>query len=274
MAALKRKAARMHLQFVSTSAAAKRRGVGAARFFTLIELLVVIAIITVLASLLLPGLRKARDKAREITCLSNLRQVYTESMLYAGDYNQTLPPGQSGWGSGPPYYALQMTAIIMAWHSGQMPLSGRWGIKQPEFVCPADYIPVHTNYVGIPYDMRWVSYNANSSLWGGNLDEVDPSDRTKQPLPLGRIRPRSGGFSEVAFMTEASTSDGISPFIQDSTPKFYVTAKGYPRLNWHFQPCHRDMRALNVSFLDGHVRSVNWENQYADLDSFRSSFYK
>jgi prepilin-type N-terminal cleavage/methylation domain-containing protein len=69
------------------------------RAFTLIELLVVIAIIGILAALLLPVLSKAKARSKRLGCVNNLRQMGLGSMMYAGDYNDTLPP----WRGYPPY---------------------------------------------------------------------------------------------------------------------------------------------------------------------------
>jgi len=80
------------------------------RGFTLIELLVVIAIIAILAAILFPVFAKAREKARQSSCLSNVKQVMLAFMQYKQDYDERWPrmfwgganwePVTSGWWGG------------------------------------------------------------------------------------------------------------------------------------------------------------------------------
>jgi len=91
------------------------------RGFTLIELLVVIAIIAILAAILFPVFARAREKARQASCLSNVRQTSNAAMMYLQDYDEKFPGGltvTNGTAQGPvsqsPYFtAFWLTADVL-----------------------------------------------------------------------------------------------------------------------------------------------------------------
>ena len=93
------------------------------RGFTLIELLVVIAIIAILAAILFPVFAKAREKARQATCLSNIRQMTTAILSYAQDYDEHLP--FRWWRQSPSFGLNWDTAIYPYVKNSQL------------FVCPS-----------------------------------------------------------------------------------------------------------------------------------------
>ena len=112
--------------------------------FTLIELLVVIAIIAILAAILFPVFARAREKARQTSCLSNVKQLTLGCMMYAQDYDEQLPSAR-------PHYEGCATDAQIFWQNLTQPY-----VKSKQlFECPGN------NYVR--YDCgRFKSYIRNN----------------------------------------------------------------------------------------------------------------
>lgn len=135
-----------------TNASARNRRRGR---FTLIELLIVISIIAILASLLLPALSMVREKGKTTKCLNNLKQIVLAATLYSGDYDTTLLPDGTYWGTNYWQYALV--------NNNYLPKPKYWGSRSPSgfLACDAEQrtiystMDVWSSWVGSHYGMNY-----------------------------------------------------------------------------------------------------------------------
>lgn len=150
--------------------------------FTLIELLVVIAIISILASLLLPSLSKARIKARSAVCVNNIHQYYYMTQLYSIDSDDDLPPSFGAVGS---YFRTMHDYVYIYYDEefqfnqvGHIPaLNDSWNSKG-FLVCPEStesYISSYTaSETSTPNFAAFGSYGVNHHF-NNNLTSVGDS---------------------------------------------------------------------------------------------------
>jgi prepilin-type N-terminal cleavage/methylation domain-containing protein len=128
--------------------------------FTLVELLVVLAIIGVLAALLLPGLNRAKNKARSISCVNNLKDLGVATRLYAEDSNAKLPSAEL-LPSNPtnPLKPLPRICDVLGAYAGK---TTGTNASAPVFKCPSD-----TAWF---FEAEGSSYQWNAGLNGQRID--------------------------------------------------------------------------------------------------------
>jgi prepilin-type N-terminal cleavage/methylation domain-containing protein/prepilin-type processing-associated H-X9-DG protein len=251
----------------------KRRSV---RFgFTLIELLVVIAIIAILAAILFPVFAQAREKARQTSCLSNIKQQGLAVHMYAQDYDETLPPW---WVSNTPNNAQPAGYDdIHYWYVGLLPY-----VKSREiFRCPSAggasaYSPWDIKDVFDPNEKdasgklvkHWL---AGTGGYGWNACFISTHAGTYGATsgnPLGMSLAAISRAAEVIMIGEISKQSNpagiyLTQRLYDQLPKTLAVGCGYPgyppvtRNGKTYPGGNREYRhseGANIAFFDGHAK--------------------
>ena len=141
--------------------------------FTLIELLVVIAIIAILASMLMPALRQAREKARGTACRNNTKQLATCLYMYADGNREYLVPGASVTGIGEWYRAFDKM-MGLSYSGGSYNRENR---GHEVIVCPSAKYNRHRYNLGYGWNYSEFGWSASNGVggqygWGTKLSRI------------------------------------------------------------------------------------------------------
>jgi len=201
--------------------------------FTLIELLVVIAIIAILAAILFPVFAQAREKARAITCISNLKQVGTGMMMYVQDYDETLVPWQ--------LESKDEFGFVNSYDRLIQPYTKNGVVTG----CPSDISPGTGKFPkGGPIAIRSTSMPGNI---GGNWC-LKPGAVTRPPSLASIPRP-----AETLWLTERDNcAAGAATWGDDPRPSW-----GWCSVNdAESETAWRHSRQGNFLYVDGHAKST------------------
>mgnify|MGYP000903142665 CR=1 FL=1 len=216
------------------------------RGFTLIELLVVIAIIAILAAILFPVFAQAREKARQATCQSNLKQLGTAAAMYEQDYDETVLPAAIPFTVGNMWFDLVQPYIKMNVVQG-----GNYKLDGTVFICPSAPQPQQSSEALANHYRR--SYGYNYPFLGGTAGTTIPAagvptySLAQIDKPAGTIR-----VTEVWRVDASFPAPGIGSALVYPAGTYPANATTiYPR-GWH-----NGMN--NVLWMDSHVSAWSRE---------------
>ncbi len=204
--------------------------------FTLIELLVVIAIIAILAAILFPVFAKAREKARQSSCISNNKQIALATLQYIQDYDETTP--QSYISTSTPRHSY-IEFISPYCKNSQI------------FDCPSN-----TNRSTIVYNGTR-SYPFNELLWISKLGDIkSPAETVMQ----GDATPNT--YNGAWSFYRPSRGERIDAKDGSQYPAWGQTTPGASPDNARFAFAVRHNDTGNVAYVDGHTKSHPYSALY------------
>ena len=217
--------------------------------FTLIELLVVIAIIAILASMLLPALASARDRARSIQCVNHLKGIGIGSAMYTADHKDHFLPCAVGNNSGRTSWVTLLAC----------PNAGRYNLSGDIFNCPSApiYLPDRWKSTSPSFQSRadWVwtkpAYGYNFGWPGGG--RPSGSVYAGKPFTTNRVKKLAElvMFADTIGTTGYNGTPAANELGYYALDAFEHSGSNYGSL-W---PRHKG--AANVAWGDGHVEVVS-----------------
>lgn len=230
--------------------------------FSLIELLVVIAIIAILASLLLPSLSRAKETARRVKCINNLRQLAITWQAYSVDCDEALPP--NGYGT-PDTLQGRRLWVVGDTHRNPPAFTNMDYLLNPRYAAFADYLGTAAVY-RCPSDRSRVEIGGRSHAktrsyaLNGYLGWQDP------PLESSFLSPRYRLYRRAGDLALGSPS-GLLQFIDVSPGNLCHSAfviylgTALKGLYYHL-PAAQHLGSGTLSFSDGHVETHRWRDEH------------